>query len=656
MKSLRIHRVSVAWLAFLLIAFGLVARPFLPGALYDWPKSYQFSFTADVTYVINGIIRGRNFGDTALMDYTRALGAILNIPLGWVQNILAKGWEISASDQSIVRIPPISWLGLSFSTMFVAGRVGGWRLGLLGLATLLYFAVFGLWQDAMLTLASVIIIVTLGFVFGLGLGLFAWHYTWADRILQPIFDIMQTLPIFCYLVPMILLFGFGPISAIVVTLVFSLPPIARATTVALRLVPHEMEELSQIAGATRLERIFKIYLPSARENLLIGLNQMIMASLSMVILASLIGAGGLGGNVLEAIQILKFGRGLEAGLAISLLAIFIYRFSTSVSRRRPRHDQHSSLRRDLFVVALLIITPTVVGLFIDPISIYPKAWTITTEPYWASAIGWLNITYGRSFEAMRVFMTLYMLKPLFSLVSGFGWFFVAAALFVSGVNYRRWDLAILSAGFVTLTAAIGYWTQLLTSFSLVLAGTLVAALFAFPVGIWSGRSARVKNLVDPVLDTIQTLPSLIYLLPVVVLFGPGNIAAVFAIATYVFATIVRYTNNALRSVPYSLQEAALISGATAWQELVLVSLPVALPSIVLGLNQAILLGISMVVVTALVGSTGLERETIVALSQVDPGRGMTAGLILSFMAIIIDRFAKQIIVSKSVDNQTKMAI
>lgn len=653
MTSLRINFISFAWLAFLLLVFGLFARPFLPEALYEWPKAEQISFTGLVTQVMNGIIRGPLFGDASLMDYTRVLGRTLNIPLEWIQNVLAKGWDVSAGNQSTVRIPPISWIGMSLSAMFVAGRVGGWRLGLLGLVTFVYFAVFGLWQDAMLTLASVLIIVILGFVIGVGLGVVAWRYHWANRILEPIFDIMQTLPIFSYLVPMILLFGFGPVSAIVVTLVFALPPIARATTVAMHLVPNELEELSQITGATRFERMFKIYLPSARENILIGLNQMIMATLSMVILASLIGAGGLGGNVLEALQTLRFGRGLEAGLAISLLAIFIYRFGTAISRRRPRHDQRSTMRRDSLLAMLLIIAPTIVGIFVDPVSIYPKAWTITTQPYWASAIGWLNVAYGSAFEELRVLMTVYLLKPVFSLVNGFGWFFVAAALFIYGANYRRWDLAIFSAGFVTLTAAIGYWSQLLTSFNLVLVGTVIAALVAFPVGIWSSRSTRVKSVVDPVLDTIQTLPALIYLLPVVVLFGPGNIAAVFAIASYVFATIVRYTDNALRSVSHSLQEAAVISGATAWQELVLVRLPVALPSIVLGLNQAILLGISMVVVTALVGSTGLERETLVALSRVDPGRGMTAGLILSLLAITIDRFAKQFILSRSIGVQSK---
>jgi len=652
-SSLRLHSFSFAWLAVLLLIFGLFARPFLPLALYEWPAANQISFTALLTQAINGFIRGPTFGDASIMDYTRVLGSALNVPLEWIQNLLAKGWDVSAGNQSPVRIPPISWVGISLSAMFVAARVGGWRLGLLGLSTFVYFAVFRLWQDAMLTVASVLIIVIVGFIIGVGLGVVAWRYSWANRILEPIFDVMQTLPIFSYLVPMILLFGFGPISAIVVTLVFALPPIARATTVALHLVPHELEELSQITGATRLERMFKIYLPSARENILIGLNQMIMATLSMVILASLIGAGGLGGNVLEALQNLRFGRGLEAGFAISLLAIFIYRFGTAISRRRPRHDQRSTMQRDLLIAILLIVAPTVLGIFVEPVSIYPKTWTITTQPYWASAISWLNVTYGDAFEAFRAVMSLYLLKPLFSLVSGFGWFFVGAALFICGASHRRWDLAVLSACFVALTAAIGYWSQLLISFNLVLVGTLIAALVAFPVGIWASKSARARSVIDPVLDTIQTLPALIYLLPVVVLFGPGNIASVFAIATYVFATIVRYTDNALRSVSHSLEEAAVISGATGWQELVLVRLPVALPSIMLGLNQAILLGISMVVVTALVGSTGLERETLAALSRVDPGRGMTAGLILSLMAIIIDRFAKQLVLSRSIGVQPK---
>ena len=172
----------------------------------------------------------------------------------------------------------------------------------------------------------------LGVAGGVLLGILGYRVPIARRIMEPILDLMQTVPVFAYLVPILFLFGFGPVSALVATIIYAMPPMVRVTMLALEAVPPEIVEYGRMAGTTRRQMLFKVMLPAARPQLMVGVNQVIMLSLNMVIIASMIGAGGLGFDVLPALRSLDIGAGLEAGVAIVVLAVALDRISQAYAR------------------------------------------------------------------------------------------------------------------------------------------------------------------------------------------------------------------------------------------------------------------------------------------------------------------------------------
>jgi len=166
---------------------------------------------------------------------------------------------------------------------------------------------------------------------------------------------------------------------------------------------------------------------------------------------------------------------------------------------------------------------------------------------------------------------------------------------------------------------------------------VIAALVGIPIGIMSARNDRAHRVVQAVIDTLQTLPSFVYLMPVVMLFRVGDFAAMIAVILYAVTPAIRYTDHGIRKVPNEMIEAALVSGCTPRQVLWKVQLKIALPEIMLGINQTIMMALSMLVITALVGTRELGQEVYIALTKADTGRGIVAGLCVAFIAIISDR-------------------
>ncbi|TMJ41925.1 MAG: ABC transporter permease subunit, partial [Alphaproteobacteria bacterium] len=166
---------------------------------------------------------------------------------------------------------------------------------------------------------------------------------------------------------------------------------------------------------------------------------------------------------------------------------------------------------------------------------------------------------------------------------------------------------------------------------------LVAAAIGIPIGVAASRSERVEKIVTPIIDTLQTIPSFCFIIPVVMLFRVGDVTALIATVAFAIVPAIRYTNHGIRQVPHELIEAGTAAGCTKRQLFWRVQLPVALPEIMLGINQTILLSLSMIVICAMIGTRDLGQEVFKALSKADAGKGLVAGLAIAFIGIIADR-------------------
>ena len=186
-------------------------------------------------------------------------------------------------------------------------------------------------------------------------------------------------------------------------------------------------------------------------------------------------------------------------------------------------------------------------------------------------------------------------------------------------------------------AVNGLWQDAMTTVYLCGVSVLIAAMIGIPLGILATTGARVGRAIGAVIDTLQTLPSFVYLIPVVMLFRVGDFAAMIAVVLYALAPAVRYTRHGIQAINPQLIEAGIASGCTRWQLLTRIKLPLALPDIMLGINQTIMLALSMLVITALVGTRDLGQEVYIALTKADTGRGIVAGLGVAAIAIIADR-------------------
>jgi glycine betaine/proline transport system permease protein len=266
-------------------------------------------------------------------------GAINYLQAEWGESTqaFATGMEdlIKGLQGFLINLPPeiiIIALGL------LAWRLVNKRIALFSIVGLMFIYNIGLWEASMETMALVIGAVTLCMLIGIPMGILAAKNKRAHRIITPVLDFMQTLPAFVYLLPAIPFFGLGVVPAIITTIVFAMPPVIRLTDLGLKQVPEELVELGKSFGSTFLQMLFKIELPLARASILAGINQCIMLSLSMVVVAAMIGAKGLGGVVWTAIQQLKMGMGFEAGVAIVILAIILDRITQNLGKTTKEND------------------------------------------------------------------------------------------------------------------------------------------------------------------------------------------------------------------------------------------------------------------------------------------------------------------------------
>jgi len=608
--------------------WGEVAFPFA----FDYPKAVEIPASDWIGGFVKWLL---NFS-----PITRAFAAAIDVPYQGFLVLLATGIQRQEAGVITQIVPPLSWIAV----IAIMTLMGAWARGF-GLAALMFvcftfIAVFGQWESAMVTLASILIAVPLAVVVGLGLGILSWRHVWLERALRPVLDLMQTMPVFAYLVPILVLFGFGPTAAIVATLIYATPPMTRITVLALQRVPPETHDLARMVGCTRRQKLWRVMLPSAREPLMVGVNQVIMLSLNMVIIASMIGAGGLGFVVLGALRRLDFGTGLEAGFAIVALAIALDRLSQAVAHRGQSLpiDGPFTKRHPYLLAALILIGITfVLGLLVPAIQTYPDAAVLSTSTFWSDVMEWINVTFFDTLEGIKNVFLLGMLIPFKRFLLGLPWLGVVVLLGLAGWRLGGWRLALLTAGLSFLIAATGQWEKAMITVYLCGISTLIATLIGVPIGILVAERDRLWRVTRAVIDTLQTLPSFVYLMPAVMLFRNGDFTAMLAVVAYAVVAAIRYTVLGLQGVDPRLIEAGRAMGCTRWQVLTKIRLRLSLPEILLGLNQTIMFALSMLVITALVGTRDLGQEVYIALTKANPGNGLVAGLAIAFIAIIADR-------------------
>ncbi|NCB01880.1 MAG: proline/glycine betaine ABC transporter permease [Spirochaetia bacterium] len=216
--------------------------------------------------------------------------------------------------------------------------VGSIKAGILFMVFMMAIGLFGYWDLSMQTLALVISSVVFALLVGLPMGIVMARSSRAEKILKPILDAMQTMPSFVYLIPALMFFGMGKVPSMFATIIYAVPPVIRLTNVGIRTVNVESVEAAKAFGATSRQILFDVQLPLAKPSIMVGINQTTMMALSMVVIGSMIGAKGLGMEVLLAISRIEVGRGFEAGISIVFLAIIIDRITHSFSEKKPKKD------------------------------------------------------------------------------------------------------------------------------------------------------------------------------------------------------------------------------------------------------------------------------------------------------------------------------
>ena len=630
------------------VAVAAMVALWLAGDAVPWALHYPRPWVVPLRFWISDfmkwLVNEASLGLFTFKEFTRSIAWLLSWPLDTASGLLANGFAVPLGDgtRDVLRLPRFSWLAVVAVVALMGHAARGWRLAFLTGGCFLYLAVFGQWGSAMVTLASIAIAVPFGVVGGLLLGVLGARSRRSEAVLTPFLDLMQTVPIFAYLVPVLFLFGFGPVAAMTATIVYAMPPMVRCTMLALKGVPTEVVEFGRMAGCSRRQLTWKVMIPAARSTLMVGVNQVIMLSLNMVIIASMIGAGGMDFDVLTSLKRLDIGKGLEAGIAITLLAVALDRLSQAYAGRPPpvhRSDGAGFVVRHphLVIGGALILGLTLLGAVVPAVQTYPAGLELTTSGFWDDLVTYIIRHYFDFLDAIKSWLLLNMLIPFKRFLVGLPWLGVVGLVALAGLQLGGRRLALVTGGLALFIAVTGNWEKAMISTYLVGISALFATVIGMPVGVAAARNERLHRIVQGVIDTLQTLPSFVYLIPVVMLFRVGDFSAMIAVVAYSVVPAIRYTDHGIRQVPPSIIEAAAAAGCSRRQTLWKVQLPLALPEIMLGVNQTIMMALSMLVITALVGTRDLGQEVYIALTKADTGRGLVAGACVASLAMISDR-------------------
>ncbi len=660
------------WL--LLAATALLVHFF--GSSLGWLHKYPTEWVIPLADWINQAM------DTfveVVKPVTRAIAAILEWPMILLRDILQwTPWPITVA-----------------GVVLLAWHASGIRLAIICLLALLYIALSGYWNPSMSTMALVGIAVPLSLLLGLAIGIAADRTEIGKRIVPPILDIMQTMPTFAYLVPILVLFGFGPVVGLIASAIYACPPMVRNVHLGLKQVPYEIVEAAKMSGVSSYQRLFWVELPAAMAQIKVGINQTIMATLSMVIIASVIGGfGDIGWEVLSTIRKARFGESLLAGFVIVLIAIVMDRISSAYVTQDDATKAKNQANKKLWIsliLALIGVCVVVKAIGFD-FSVEGGGFSKTVSEWLDAKLEGIVVGYGQLLTDIKNTFFFYYLLPLrigfnkailtltwgFDFTEAMRWGYGLIVLALSAIiGFRKsWQAGLAVAAiayllyygltgapWVILTAAVillawqaggrsvalfaacslafilitGMWERAMLSIYLCGAAVILSFLLGSAIGVWAASSDRASAIIRPIADTFQTIPLFVFLIPVLMFFQVGEFTALLAIIAYAFVPAIRYTESGLRQVSPQLIEVAVEQGCTPSQIFWQVKVPLAIPTIMVGLNQTIMYGFAMLVIAALVGTTGLGQQIFLALSAADTGLGLIAGLSMALLAMITDR-------------------
>ncbi len=627
----------------------------------------------------------RTWMETNLKSYTRAVAEVVKVPLESLEEIL---WELP-------------WLVVLLALVLPSLAYGGLRLGLLTCAGVMFWGMVDMWYEAMSTLSLMTVSVAFSVVLGVLLGILASHSDRFDAFMRPILDTMQTMPAFVYLIPAIFFFGVGPTSAAMAIIIYALPPAVRLTNLGLRQVPAPMIEAAQSFGSSNLQMLIKVKLPQALPSIMLGINQCIMMGLGLAVLAVFIGGGGLGEQVWKALTRLKVGWAFEGGICIVFMAIIFDRMSYAISGVKHEAGKLSAIRpnfrllpqkwdenrlaqlieqplqwvcesfnklaktitgfvalplqwvlpgvskwlgsRPLLIPALLILTACYfLSSYAKWMNSFPSALELSIREPIDYVVNWLTInpTFIGITKFIRSSVFLYLLDPLDSFLSGLPWWYVMAILGLIVWKSTTLKFALITTAFLFFLAAAGLWEISMFTLAGTVVSVAICMVIGVPLGVLAAYSNRLDAIMRPILDAMQTLPAFVYLIPALFFFGGNKTTAVIATVIYAIPPVIRLTTLGIRQLPNEIDEVAGSFGSSTLQTLFKVKLPMASPSIMLGLNQAVVFALAMQAITPLVAGLGLGKEVFDAMNMADFGKGLTAGIGIVLLTILLDRLTQ----------------
>lgn len=520
----------------------------------------------------------------------------------------------------------------------ICWAIKGWRLGAFALVTLSWVAATGLWSETLQTLSLVAVAVVASAAIGYIVGGAA---SFSSVVRRPVFlvvDAMQTIPVFVYLLPVVLIFGPGDTGAVVVTLVYATPPMVRMTELGLRSVPAGPLEAATSTGATTIQILRDVKFPMAISSVRVGLNQTIMLAVAMSVVAAMIGASGLGDPVWRSLQRLEFGLALDAGIVLVLVAVLLDRLTSAPAGGDPTITHWTARRRvvvaGISVAAGAIIVGAVPSLRYFDLDKPLAGISFSFQGRVEGAVDWLNIHGARIIDPLSESLIRNGLQPLDEFLLWIPWYVVACLVLGVAIVTNGWRNAVCFSAAIVGIGFLGLWAIAATTVSLVGISSALALAVGIPLGVLMSLDLRIETLIRPVLDVLQTMPIYVFVIPAVVIMGTGTPAGILAIVLYVLAPSARFTCAALKGVPTPPVEAATAVGGSDFQTLRSVRFPLGLPTIIAGVNQTILMAMAMAVVASLIGAPGLGRTILTSLTQLDLATGVNAGLCMLILAVV----------------------